>query len=142
MATLHEPGPTMYDDPEILETIKDKNLLIVKGAPERIQKFAKEIPSQCGSLIEEFASQGLRVLACAVKWIPSKVRQLTEDDLIGVEFIGLVGINDPPRKGVADYIKQCEQAGISVRMITGDNELTARAIAAEIGMTSLIFLPP
>ncbi len=134
MATLHEPGPLMYDDPQLLKNYKNKNLVIVKGAPERIRKFAKEMPSTCESIIDDFASQGLRVLACAIKLLPREKKMITEEDLSEVEFLGLVGIIDPPRKGVAEYIKQCESAGISVRMITGDNELTARAIAEEIGI--------
>ncbi|HUX99010.1 MAG TPA: HAD-IC family P-type ATPase [Candidatus Deferrimicrobium sp.] len=134
MATLHEPGSILYENLKDGKKIQNKNLLIIKGAPERLQKFVLEMPIQCISLVEEFASQGLRVLACAVKYVPSSIRQITEEDLMGIELVGLVGINDPPREGVSDYIQKCKQAGISVRMITGDNELTAKAIAKEIGL--------
>jgi Ca2+-transporting ATPase len=134
MATLHEPGDVLFDGVADGGRMEDQNLLIVKGAPERLQKFALEMPAECESLIEEFASQGLRLLACAIKKVSRTVRQVTEDDLEGIEFVGLVGINDPPREGVADYIEKCKQAGISVRMITGDNELTAKSIALEVGL--------
>lgn len=134
MATLHELGSVIFGLDEMEPEMKNQNLVIVKGAPERLQEYALGIPDTCKKVINEFASQGLRVLACAYKYLPLNIRQLTEADLIGIKFIGLVGINDPPREGVADYIRQCERAGISVRMITGDNELTAHAIAEEIGI--------
>jgi len=134
MATLHELGPLMYDDRENGKKFENKNLLIVKGAPEALMNFAVEMPAKCQAIIEEYASQGLRILACAAKFIPTKVRQITKEDLPGIEFVGLVGINDPPREEVRDYIEKSKHAGISVKMITGDNELTAKAIAEEIGL--------
>ncbi|TFG34814.1 HAD family hydrolase, partial [Candidatus Thorarchaeota archaeon] len=85
-------------------------------------------------IVNEYASQGLRVLACAVKRLPKDHQQIVEQDLSDMEFVGLCGINDPPRAGVSDYIKKCERAGIDVIMITGDNEFTAIAIGKEIGI--------
>jgi len=137
MATLHELGPLTYDDRKNGRKFENKNLLIVKGAPEVLQNFAVEIPTKYQAIIEEYASQGLRILACAAKYVPTKVRQVTKDDLAGIEFVGLVGINDPPREEVRDYIEKSKQAGISVKMITGDNELTAKAIGEEIGLLNL-----
>jgi Ca2+-transporting ATPase len=134
MATLHEPGSILYENLKEDEKIENKNLIIIKGAPERLQNFVLEMPTEYMSMIDEFASQGLRVLACAVKYVPPSIRQITEKDLMELELIGLVGINDPPREGVSDYIQKCKQAGISVRMITGDNQMTANAIAKEIGL--------
>ncbi|MFX1520545.1 MAG: cation-translocating P-type ATPase [Promethearchaeota archaeon] len=134
MATLHELGPMMYDDRENGREFENKNLVIVKGAPEALQNFAVEMPAKCQAIVNEYASQGLRILACAVKYVATKVRQITKDDLEGIEFVGLVGINDPPREEVRNYIEKSKLAGISVKMITGDNELTANAIAEEIGL--------
>ena len=134
MATLHELGPMMYDGRENGREFENKNLVIVKGAPEALQNFAKEMPAKCQTIVDEYASQGLRILACAAKYVPTNVRQITKDDLEGIEFVGLVGINDPPREEVRDYIERSKLAGISVKMITGDNELTANAIAEEIGL--------
>lgn len=104
MATLHEPSQAVIRDHPTLVN-KDTNLLIVKGAPERIETFLK-IPSGTRGIIEEFASQGLRVLACAIKYLPREHQQVTEEDLTDMEFIGLSGINDPPREGVRDYINK------------------------------------
>jgi Ca2+-transporting ATPase len=132
MATLHKPSQTMVKDhPSLANT--ESNLLIVKGAPERIESFLRT-PSGTDTIIEEFTSQGLRVLACAIKQLPKEHHQITEGDLHDMEFVGLSGINDPPREGVKDYIAKAERAGINVIMITGDNENTAKSIGQEIGI--------
>ena len=132
MATLHRPSTTIQKHHPALST-QDSNLLIVKGAPERIEAILKN-PSGTEEIVSEFASQGLRVLACAAKHLPQDYLQISEDDLKELDFIGLCGINDPPRDGVSDYIRKCETAGIDVIMITGDNELTAKAIGKEVGI--------
>ena len=132
MATLHQSTQAVQRTHPHLGS-HDSNLLIVKGAPERIEQFLKE-PSKTEDLVGEFASQGLRVLACAIKHLSNEHQQISDEDLSDMEFIGLCGINDPPRDGVADYIKKCERAGINVIMITGDNEYTAKAIGKEVGI--------
>lgn len=132
MATLHQPSQAVQTAYSNLGA-KDSNLLIVKGAPERIEHFLKTT-SETEELVNEFASQGLRVLACAIKHLSNEHRQIVEEDLSDMEFMGLCGINDPPRDGVVDYIGKCERAGIKVIMITGDNEFTAKAIGREVGI--------
>lgn len=132
MATLHQPSGSIQKDHPALST-HDSNILVVKGAPERIEPLLKR-PSGSEEIVSEFASQGLRVLACAVRHLPIDHLQITEEDLNDLEFIGLCGINDPPREGVSDYIEKCDRAGIDVIMITGDNELTAKAIGSEVGI--------
>ncbi len=123
MVTLHEPRYGLEVD--------EANLLIVKGAPERIESFLAH-PSGTENIVSEFASQGLRVLACAVKYVPKNHIVISEEDLTAMDFVGLCGINDPPREGVADYIERSNRAGIEVLMITGDNEFTAQAIGKEV----------
>jgi len=132
MATLHQPSQ-IVQSAHPSPSQKDSNLLIVKGAPERIEAFLKQ-PSGFEEVVSDFASQGLRVLACAVKHLPQNQSQITDDDLHDLEFVGLCGINDPPRDGVRDYIAKAERAGIDVIMITGDNEDTAKAIGEEVGI--------
>lgn len=53
----------------------------------------------------------------------------------GIVLISVIGVRDIPRKEVPDAIKQCHRAGITVRMVTGDNIITAKAIAKDIGLT-------
>jgi Ca2+-transporting ATPase len=132
MATLHQPSKSVQkENPSLVR--KDSNLLIVKGAPERIESFLRE-PSGTEEIVSELASQGLRVLACAARFLPQDHQQVLDEDLQDMTLIGLCGINDPPREGVREYIAQAERAGIEVMMITGDNESTATAIGKEVGI--------
>jgi Ca2+-transporting ATPase len=78
------------------------------------------------------AGRALRVLALAVKVLENKdPNEAGEDNLI---FAGLVGMADPPRRGVPEAIRQCQAAGIKVVMITGDHQNTAAAIAKKLGL--------
>ena len=126
MATLHQPS-------ELLGAEGEGNLVIVKGAPEVIEQLLAE-PSNTEEIVTEFASQGLRMLACAVRTVPSDKTQITNEDLRDLTFVGLCGINDPRREGVRDYIEKANGAGIDVIMITGDNAFTAKAIGQEVGI--------
>jgi Ca2+-transporting ATPase len=126
--------------------VKDKkNNLVVyaKGAPEVLIKKCTKILSdgkiktltpkdkkRILSQNKKFASEGLRVLGFAFK--PSK-KKISEDNLI---WIGLQAMIDPPHPEVEDALKQCKTAGIRVIMITGDNPITAQAIAKQVGLES------
>src|SRR5512144_2713716 len=75
------------------------------------------------------AGEGLRVLAGAAG------RGATlENAELGMTFLGLVGMLDPPRPEAGAAIRTCEQAGIRPVMITGDHPLTAQAVARELGL--------
>ncbi|MCD6547807.1 MAG: cation-transporting P-type ATPase [Nanoarchaeota archaeon] len=127
--------------------VKDgKRVLYSKGAPEviiekckykwegrLIKKLTKKDKEIILNKVSEFASQGLRVLAFAYKLLrkSDKVNEDVEKDLI---FLGLQAMIDPPRKEVKGAIELCEKAGIKVKMVTGDNVITAKAIAKEIGI--------
>jgi Ca2+-transporting ATPase len=81
----------------------------------------------------ELASEALRVLAFACKDVSgSESEEKLESDLV---FLGLQGMIDPARPEVAASIKSCQTAGIRVVMITGDNKVTAKAIASKVGLT-------
>jgi Ca2+-transporting ATPase len=122
--------------------------VLVKGAPERIIEMCQmhmtadgPVPIDADMLRDEaqgLASEGLRVLAMA--WRPPSDDEITTDvdglgDLDGLVLVGLQGMLDPPRAGVADAIATCHRAGIQVAMITGDHGITARAIAVELGLS-------
>ena len=88
------------------------------------------------------ATQGLRVLAIATRRLPA-ADVLDADGMVDdpdrwvadLSFEALIGIVDPPRPEARDAIRLCGRAGISVKMITGDHAETARAIAADLGIT-------
>lgn len=130
MATIHE--------------IDDKKILIIKGAPEVVLKRCT-FENGDNSLDKEtvdsqfnaFGEKGMRVLAVAQKeWEKPDDADLTKKDVEGgFEFSGLLGMIDPPREEAIAAIKECHDAGIVVKMITGDHHTTARSIGKELGLT-------
>nr|GMD85670.1 putative calcium-transporting ATPase 11, plasma membrane-type [Ipomoea batatas] len=85
------------------------------------------------NIITEFASEALRTLCLAFKDIEDGCLENNIPDF-GYTLIAVVGIKDPVRPGVEDAVKTCLAAGIKVRMVTGDNINTAKAIAKECGI--------
>jgi Ca2+-transporting ATPase len=84
---------------------------------------------------EQMADRALRVLALAVKHFAGEVDSLSDEKLeSGYTFLGLVGMIDPPRPGVAEAIQRARIAGIRTVMLTGDQLNTGRAIARELGL--------
>ncbi|MBF0411033.1 MAG: HAD-IC family P-type ATPase [Candidatus Riflebacteria bacterium] len=125
---------------QYMATLNDT--IILKGAPEVVIKRCLE---HIGGIsldvkkiiahIELLGSKGMRVLAIAQK-SPSNSNDISNDDVeSGFEFIGLIGMIDPPRTEAIEAIKACHNAGITVKMITGDHHATARAIGMELGLS-------
>jgi P-type Ca2+ transporter type 2C len=84
---------------------------------------------------EQMAKLALRVLALAIKHFADDEEHSSDEALgSGYTFVGLVGMIDPPRKGVANAIRQAKSAGIRTVMLTGDQLHTAVAIARELGL--------
>jgi len=121
------------------------NILYIKGAPDRLlaladQELAADGPAPLEKArweraVADLAAQGKRVLGAAVKFVPADTATITHDDLRnGVIFLGLAGIVDPPREEVIDSVTLCREAGIRVKMITGDHADTAKAIGRELGI--------
>jgi Ca2+-transporting ATPase len=98
------------------------------------------------NLIESYASNSLRTIGIIYRdferWPPRAARRVDGDrDEIAFDdicrsmvFAGMVGIKDPLRPGVPEAVKDCQKAGVVVRMVTGDNKITARAIAQDCGI--------
>ncbi|KAM0837685.1 hypothetical protein ACQ4PT_061470 [Festuca glaucescens] len=113
------------------------NWLDVDGS---IHEMTPDKANQFKKYIEDMAEQSLRCVAFAYrnldpKDIPSEEQrinwQLPDNDLT---LIGIVGMKDPCRPGVRDAVELCTNSGVKVRMVTGDNLQTARAIALECGI--------
>ncbi|XP_050388320.1 calcium-transporting ATPase 1-like [Argentina anserina] len=85
-------------------------------------------------IIEQFASEALRTLCLAYMDIGSEFSAESPIPVNGYTCIGIVGIKDPVRSGVKESVAICRSAGITVRMVTGDNINTAKAIARECGI--------
>ncbi len=121
--------------------------LMVKGAPDRLLGFAQSesyqgkpvalVADKWQQAMADYAAQGMRVLALAYKDFEHRPETLSHQDVeSGLTLLALVGISDPPRKEAISSIAQCHQAGIRVKMITGDNPITAAAIGKELGLNT------
>lgn len=91
------------------------------------------------NMVERFAGEGLRVLCVAHKTLPSSEKSDTDNRgavETGMNFLGLVGLYDPPRVETFDAVRKCKIAGVKVHMLTGDHIRTATAIAHEVGILS------
>ncbi|XP_060101147.1 plasma membrane calcium-transporting ATPase 1 isoform X1 [Heteronotia binoei] len=90
------------------------------------------------TVIEPMASEGLRTICLAFRDFPAGEPEPewdNENDVVtGLTCIAVVGIEDPVRPEVPDAIRKCQRAGITVRMVTGDNINTARAISLKCGI--------
>ncbi|MBC2932119.1 magnesium-translocating P-type ATPase [Nocardioides sp. zg-1228] len=85
------------------------------------------------------SSQGYRVLGLARRPMPG-AEDLRADDEREMEFVGFLAFADPAKPGAADALSELREAGISVRMITGDNHLAAAHIASQVGMDTATVL--
>jgi magnesium-transporting ATPase (P-type) len=84
---------------------------------------------------ETMAARGLRVLALARRHVDASHAKLEHAHVsAGLTFLGLQGMMDPPRPEAIASVRECQRAGIAVKMITGDHLVTARAIAGQIGL--------
>lgn len=114
-----------------------KNYVYVRGAPETILKKSKLSETEkraIASRFEAMAKEGLRVIGFGSKIEKQDVKKTREQLEKDLEFLGFVGIYDPPRKEAKQAVLEAKKAGIKPIMVTGDNELTALAIAKEIGL--------
>ncbi|WP_115700686.1 calcium-translocating P-type ATPase, PMCA-type [Legionella sainthelensi] len=136
MATFHRVGGSVR--------------IFVKGAPDVLlarcshlisddhndlldNKHKQEIEEQYCTM----ASRGLRCLLIASRTLDAEEFVLSDNLLVWIgdlTFIGLLGLQDPPRAEVRQAIAQCKEAGIAVKMITGDHKDTGVAIACELGL--------
>jgi Ca2+-transporting ATPase len=129
MTTLHETpeGVTAY--------AKGAPEVIVQSCTRRLTERGEEPldDARRGEVLEvarRMAGEALRVLAIAYK------RDAAPDDIErGLTLLGLVGMIDPPRPEAQAAVRECEEAGIRVIMITGDHPLTAKAVADELGLS-------
>ncbi|MDR0373973.1 MAG: cation-translocating P-type ATPase [Nitrososphaerota archaeon] len=112
-------------------------IIAAKGAPERILTICQLTDNKRATIeqkIRAMSEQGLGVIAVATANLNGESgipKTLTDCTLV---FWGLIGLADPPRESVENVIAACNKSGIRVIMVTGDNGITAAAVAKKIGM--------
>jgi len=155
MTTVHEMPPTATPAPPGLEPLWSldpllaarKYVALTKGAVEplisvsrfvwvdgRPQAMSDELRTRITRAHDALAHDGMRVLGLAVRvldHLPAADAEALERDAV---FVGLVGLNDPPRPEVRESVATCRRAGIRPVMITGDHPLTAHYIARQLGI--------
>lgn len=109
---------------------------ITKGAPEIIaEKCVGEDSEKIVKVNEAFAEESLRVVAIAIRQLDEIPANPNADDIENdMIFVGLIGLEDPPRTDSVSSISDFSDAGIRTVMITGDNVITAKAVARRIGI--------
>ncbi|CAO3573393.1 unnamed protein product [Mortierella alpina] len=161
MATIVQMGPKKFrlhakGASEIIMKRCDKVLQISSGEDAPLSEKERdadvtelalndELETHIHKTIISYATQSLRTIGVAYRdfesWPPAGV-ELNADGEVpfsavaesGMTFIGVVGIEDPLRDGVPDAVLACQRAGVFVRMVTGDNILTAKSIATQCGI--------
>jgi P-type Ca2+ transporter type 2C len=111
-------------------------LVAAKGAPEAIIDLCMLKTNERNSILREvsrLASDGLRVLAVANGKFKKKTLPHSSRDF-SFEFVGLIAFRDPLRSSVPKAVREAQQAGVIVTMITGDHPITAQAIARQAGI--------
>jgi magnesium-transporting ATPase (P-type) len=119
--------------------------VFIKGAPERVLVMCsqqringEDVPIHVDhwqQMMNQIAGRGQRLLAIAFKTVPATQKQISCADVEAeLTLLGIVGMIDPPRPEAVKAVLKCQNAGIRVKMITGDHAVTAIAIAAQLNI--------
>ncbi len=109
-------------------------VIYVKGAPEMIMSRCAQLPEGVQNLLKTYQQRGMRTLAFAYKEIKPEVKGDLKELSQELCWLGFVAIADPVRADVGEAIKNCMDAGIEVKIVTGDTSATAVEIARQIGL--------
>jgi Ca2+-transporting ATPase len=134
MATLHKEA--------------GHQIAYIKGSPEKILAYSKHVLKdgkavaikksdkvQISEAATHMGRDALRVIAIAYRDFPRELKKLSDKDVQDdLTFVGLTGMADPPRPEARKAVALCGQAGIKVKMITGDNQITAESVARQIDL--------
>ncbi|WP_313000876.1 cation-translocating P-type ATPase [Chryseobacterium gleum] len=122
----------------LFENEKKDRIIAAKGAPEAIisvSNLSEEEKSKIRTLIKSFGEKGYRVLGVARSHFEGNDFPDKQQDF-KFDFLGLTVFYDPPKKGIKEVFKHIYDAGIQVKVITGDNADTTRAIALQAGINN------
>ncbi|MCC3216013.1 cation-translocating P-type ATPase [Chryseobacterium sp. X308] len=120
----------------LFENEQENRIIAAKGAPEAIisvSDLSEEEKNKIRKLIKNFGEQGFRVLGVARSHFEGNDFPDKQQDF-KFDFLGLTVFYDPPKKGIKEVFKHIYDAGIKVKVITGDNADTTKAIALQAGI--------
>jgi len=127
----------------VLVREKGVSILVTKGAFDNVLAICPSAggvgPDWQRQLHDRYArlsSEGYRVLAVATKTLPSDQREVTVENETGMQFAGLLVFTDPLKPGISDTLRELGELGVSLKIITGDNELVATHISRRLNLPS------
>ena len=125
----------------------EERLLIVKGAPESVfahcshcyqdgsvQEFTEEIQNRVNEHFMAQSSQGHKVIAAAYKPVDKGQSVFTVQDEENLIFAGMLSFFDSPKSSVAETIRDINRLGVTIKILTGDNELITQKVCEEVGI--------
>jgi Ca2+-transporting ATPase len=129
----------------VIDSTTGKRLLLVKGAPEIVMNMCDTVDGgvsfkQVSDELTDYQSKAMRTLAFACAELnsdmsPDKaINDLKNGKLSGLTLLGIVAISDPVRPDVPAAIQDCRNAGVKVKIVTGDTGATAREIGRQVGL--------
>jgi Mg2+-importing ATPase len=131
----------------IVVEIDNERKFITKGAPEEIyhcvsqyrdgsilKPFTEDIKKRSFDFYQELSRDGFRVLTVATKTLNDKKTVYDKSEEKEMVFEGFIAFLDPPKKDVREVIKELNELGVSIKIITGDNELVAKKICHDVGI--------
>jgi len=116
-----------------------KKIIYVKGAPEIILDLCKKTPVEKDKILDqllEYQNKAMRTLGFAYQIIEDDESRIKDGKLhdVALTFLGFVAISDPIREDVPEAVRMCLNAGIDVKIVTGDTPATAKEIGRQIGL--------
>ncbi|PRB06097.1 haloacid dehalogenase [Chryseobacterium sp. MYb7] len=123
----------------LFENENKDRIIAAKGAPEAIlnvSRLSETEKEKIRDIIKTFGQQGYRVLGVAKSHFEGNNFPKRQQDFV-FEFLGLTVFYDPPKKGIEEVFQSIYDAGIKVKVITGDNEDTTKAIAIQAGIINM-----
>jgi len=129
----------------VISECENQHTLICKGAVEEIlsicshlhdgtRAFTAKLLAQVRAVTHDLNGQGLRVVAVATKTMPAARNSYSVEDETGLTLLGYIAFLDPPKESAAPAIRALEQHGVKVKVLTGDSELIAAHVCAQVGI--------
>ena len=123
----------------LVTDFQNQQMIFVKGSPDKLIAMAQAYDKNFDATLwtnraNNWSQEGKRVIALGYKPVTNQTK-VTHDQLReGIIWLGLAALQDPPREEVVTALKKMNQAGVAVKMITGDHPKTAQAIGKQLGL--------